>query len=62
MSEALALALMVAAVAGCIVGSSYMEAKKTEARAAMTPQQMCVQHAWTQADRIECLKTRPDGR
>ncbi len=49
----LAIALAIASIGGCIVGSSYVQAEKEKA---MTPQQMCVRLAWSQADRIECLK------
>jgi hypothetical protein len=54
----LSIALVIASIGGCIVGSRYVDAQKEKA---MTPQQMCVQRALTQADRIECLRQPEQG-
>lgn len=53
MSEHAAWAIVIATMAGCTVGEVYI---KAEARKAMTPQQMCMDKAWTHADRVECMK------
>lgn len=47
----LAVALAIASVGGCIVGTRYVDNQKT-------PQQLCVERAWTNADRVECLKAK----
>ncbi len=53
MSEAAAMAVIVASIAGCVASTNYFHDKRDETK---TAQQVCVEKAWTQADRIECLK------
>jgi hypothetical protein len=49
-----AAAIAIASMAGCVAVTAV---SKHERDKAMTPQQRCVELAWSQADRIECLKT-----
>ena len=56
------IGIIALAIAGCVVGSSYMEVRKTEARSKMTPVQLCIQNALTQHDRMECMSKSEEGR
>lgn len=53
MSDALAMAIIVASIAGCVASTNYFHDEREKGK---TAQQICVEKAWTQADRIECLK------
>ena len=52
--EPAAIAIMVVAMASCTASSYFRPAEPQ--RDAQTE---CVNRAWTQADRIECLKAKP---
>ena len=54
LSDGAAYALMVVAMASC-TAASYFQPKEPQ-RDAKTE---CVKRAWTQADRVECLKAKP---
>lgn len=50
---AVIFATSVASCTACTVSDRLIAAKVT------TPQQMCMEKAWTQADRIQCLQAQP---
>lgn len=52
----LAVAIAIAAIASCTAVERYSSA---EERSRMTPEQLCVQKAWTQPDRMQCMGKKP---
>ena len=56
MNEAAAIAIIIVAVASCTVATNYLAIEKNKND---DPQAECVRRAWSQADRIECLKAVP---
>lgn len=59
MSDGAAMAIMVLAMASCTAATGYYGHQTTVARANADPRTACVAAAWTQADRIECIKATP---
>ena len=55
MTENAALAIAIASIAGCTAVGSYASYKGREAE---YPGTACVRLAWTQSDRIECVKAQ----
>lgn len=55
MTENAMLAVAIASIAGCTAVGSYSTSKAHEAE---YPGTACVRAAWTQADRIECVKAQ----
>ena len=53
MNEAGMIAVIVASIAGCVAVESYVQRDNGKM---LSPQQMCIKAAWTQADRMECLR------
>lgn len=54
MNENAAIAIVLTSFAGCTAVSSYSHSN----RVAEYPGTVCVQRAWTHADRIECVKAQ----
>ena len=54
--NALICAVILAFVASCTAESITDKVIVAKGLQGMTPQQICVQKAWTQTDRMECLK------